>query len=124
MNDGPPFFHSETIDYVMNDGDSIKSAARGVIIYMGEDEIRGKMMVIDHGYGLLTHYYNMGEFIEGKNVGDTVQEGVLIGMSGVSGMTYKEGEQALNILKFGVSLNGVFVNPNRLFAEGLDLPLK
>lgn len=124
VNDVVPYFHLESIDYQMTAGDSVKSAARGVIIYMGEDEIHGKMMVIDHGYGVLSHYYNLGEFIEGKAVGDTVQEGVLIGTAGVSGMTYKEGEEALSMLRFGVSVNGVFVNPNRFFTEGFDLPIK
>jgi len=124
VNDVVPYFHLEYIDYAMNTGDSVKSAARGVIIYMGEDEIHGKMMVIDHGYGVLSHYYNLGEFIDGKAVGDTVQEGVLIGTAGVSGMTYKEGEEALSMLRFGVSVNGVFVNPNRFFTEGFDLPIK
>ncbi len=124
VNDVVPYFHLESIDYTMTAGDSVKSAARGVIIYMGEDEIHGKMMVIDHGYGVLSHYYNLGDFIEGKAVGDTVQEGVLIGTAGVSGMTYKEGEEAISMLRFSISVNGVFVDPNRFFAEGFDLPIK
>lgn len=120
VNDVVPYFYLESIDYSVNEGDSIKASKRGVIIYMGEDEINGKMVVIDHGYGILSHYYNIGDFSDTKQVGDTVQEGEIIGSGGVSGMTYKEGEHAKPMLRFAVSVNGTFVDPNQFYESGFD----
>lgn len=121
VNDDVPYFHLESIDYELSEGDSVKASDRGIIIYMGEDAVKGKMIIIDHGYGILSHYYNLGDFSPTKAVGDTVNEGEIIGIGGVSGMTYKDGEQALPMLRFAISVNGVFVDPNQFFEDGFDI---
>ncbi len=121
VNDVVPYFHLESIDYAVTDKDTVKATKKGVIIYMGEDDIHGKMVVIDHGYGILSHYYNLGAFSESKAVGDTVQEGEIIGTGGISGMTYKNGEEAVAMLRFAITVNGVFVDPNSFYQAGLNI---
>lgn len=121
VNDVPPYFYLESHDYTLSEGASIKSTQRGTIIYAAEDELMGNMIVIDHGFGVLSHYYNVGEINEGKTVGTTVQKGEIIGTAAVSGMTYKNGEQAEPMLRFGISVNGVFVNPDGFFKDGVDI---
>ncbi len=121
VNDVPPYFYLESNDYSLTKGASIKSAQRGTIIYVGEDELMGNMVVVDHGFGVLSHYYNVGKVSEGKIVGTTVQKGEIIGTADVSGMTYKNGEQAEPMLRFGISVNGVFVNPEGFFKGGVDI---
>lgn len=120
VNGVPPVFYLESIDYKVGEDTSIKATERGVIVYMGSDEIYGNTVIIDHGYGVKSHYYNIGMLNEYKAVGDTVEEGEILGTGGVSGMVYKDGETEIPTFRFAVSINGVFVNPNILFESGLD----
>ena len=107
----------EGIDYKPESGSGIKASQRGVVIYAAEDEVLGNMVVIDHGYGIKTHYYGLGSI--GKAVGDMVQKGEIIGTAGVSGLTYSNGGEKTPTLHFYVSLDGVYVNPTPLFEDGL-----
>lgn len=119
VNGQPDAYVVNGIDYRLEEGDSIKATQRGVVIYAGNDEVYGNMLVIDHGYGVRSHYYGLGTL--GKQAGDTVQEGEIIGSAGVSGLVYTENSAKVATLHFAVSLNGVYINPNTLFAEGLTI---
>lgn len=105
------------IDYRLETGASIKASQRGVVIYASEDTVYGNMLVIDHGYGIKSHYYGLGSL--GKSVGDTVQEGEIIGTAGISGLVYTENSAKIATLHFAVTLDGVFLNPNTLFKDGI-----
>lgn len=117
INNLPDKYLLEGIQYRTEVGAGIKSTQRGVVVYVGTDEVLGNMIVIDHGYGLKSHYYGVGTV--GKSVGDTVQEGEIIGTGGVSGLTYMAAGEKVPTLHFYISLNGVFINPNPLFSDGL-----
>lgn len=119
VNGMPDSYVVNGIDYRLEDGDSIKATQRGVVIYSGNDEVYGNMLVIDHGYGVRSHYYGLGTL--GKTVGDTVQEGEIIGSAGISGLVYTENSAKVATLHFAISLNGIYINPNTLFTEGLTI---
>ncbi len=117
VNGLPDKYLLEGIDYKPENGTGIKASQRGVVIYAAEDEVLGNMVVIDHGYGIKTHYYGLGSI--GKAVGDTVQKGEIIGTAGVSGLVYNDSGEKVPTLHFYVSLDGVYVNPAPLFEDGL-----
>ncbi len=105
------------IDYALNEGDSIKASERGTVVYAENDKFYGNMLVIDHGHGILSHYYNIGA--TDKKVGDSVTVGEIIGTAGVSGMTYMNGAESTCMLHFAISCNGIFVNPAPFFSGGI-----
>ncbi len=107
------------IDYELDKGDVIRAAERGKVVHVAADKYYGNVVIIDHGNGVLSHYYNMGE-VEVK-VGDTVTLSQLIGKAGISGMTFTEGAEAICTLHYAVSVNGMFVNPNTFFQNGFPV---
>lgn len=117
VNGLPDKYLLEGIDYKPEDGTGIKATQRGVVVYAEENDVLGNMIVIDHGYGIKSHYYGVGSI--GKAVGDTVQKGEIIGAAGVSGLCYSDGGEKVPTLHFYISLDGVYVNPNTLFESGL-----
>ena len=117
VNGLPDKYLLEGIDYKPEDGTGIKATQRGVVVYTGENSVLGNIIVIDHGYGIKSHYYGVGTI--GKSVGTTVQKGELIANAGVSGLCYGTGSEKIPTLHFYVSLDGVFVDPEVLFEKGL-----
>lgn len=117
INGQPDKYLLEGVDYKVEDGALIKSTQRGTVVYVGTDDVLGNMVVIDHGYGIKSHYYGLGTV--SKAVGDTVQKGETIGNAGVNGMVYTSGNEKLPTLHFYISLDGVYVNPEQLIKNGL-----
>lgn len=117
VNGLPDKYMLEGVDYKPENGTGIKATQRGVVVYTGENSVFGNMIVIDHGYGIKSHYYGVGTI--GKSVGDTVQKGELIANAGISGLCYSDGGEKVPTLHFYISLDGVYVNPNPLFEDGL-----
>ena len=111
----PPSSYLLGIDYGMQEGDSVKAAERGYVVFVGETVKTGKTVILEHGYGIKTYYYHLDET---KNVseGSIVQKGVNIGIAGTTGLSAGTG------LHFAVSVNGVFVNPQSFFDEGIRVP--
>lgn len=91
-------------------GSQIRTTADGVVVVAGRKSGYGKMVEIDHGYGISTRYgHNSKNLVE---VGDRVKRGALIGMVGSTGRS--TGPH----LHYEVLLNGVPVNPkNYIFEE-------
>jgi len=118
VNSLPPDFLLHSIDYNVKAGDSVKSTERGVAVYAEESEIYGGMVVIDHGYGVLSHYYNLTNILKEK--GDVIYKGEIIGNAGISGLTYTEGGKDIPSMRFAISVNGVFVNPEAFFKNGIN----
>lgn len=111
----PPSSYLLGIDYAMQEDDSVKAAERGYAVFVGETVKTGKTVVLEHGFGIKTHYYHLDET---KNVseGSIVQKGVNIGVAGSTGLSAGTG------LHFAVSVNGVFVNPQSFFENGIITP--
>ena len=64
-------------------GTGVYAANAGKVIYAGVMDYTGNIVVIDHGMGLKTWYYNMGSY--SAAVGDVVEKGTQIGTCGDTG---------------------------------------
>lgn len=120
INGTPDSYLVQGIEYCTEVGSTIKATHNGVVAYVGNDEVLGNILVVDHGYGVLSHYYGVGNL--NKKQGDKVTKGEEIGKAGISGLTYTAEGKELPTLHFSISVDGVFVNPNGLFSSGLYIP--
>lgn len=85
------------------------AAESGTVIFTGYSGSAGNLITIDHGNGLVTKYMHHSEIY--VKVGDHVEKGQQIGLSGTTGRSTG------NHLHFQVEENGVAVNP-LLYLEG------
>lgn len=82
---------------------SIQSTSAGKVIYTGEFDVHGKVVVIDHGFGIVSTYSHLNEIT--VSVGDEVTNDTVIGKMGDTGNV--KGVH----LNFEIHINGVPVNP-------------
>lgn len=95
-------FH-KGVDIANRKGTAILAAAYGIVSYAGKKGTMGKVIVIDHGHGMITRYAHLSEVL--KNRGEKVKRGDIIAQMGNSGRS--TGPH----LHYEVHLNGVPVNP-------------
>jgi len=79
---GRRVFHNG-LDIRMNVGTKVYSSADGRIIYAGEREGYGNMVVVQHKNNYITVYAHLNDIL--KDTGTTVKKGELIGLSGETG---------------------------------------
>ena len=93
----------EAIDIVAPKGTPIKAPADGIGTFSGHDSTFGNMLVIDHGYGVITRYGHNDTVVvrEGQRVkrGDTIST---VGTSGRSTGPH---------LHYEIRINDVAINP-------------
>lgn len=97
-------FH-KGVDIACRKKTPIYATANGVITYVGRKGYLGKVIIIDHGYGIVTRYAHLYKALKKK--GDKVRRGEKIALVGSSGRT--TGPH----LHYEVRLNGVPVNPQK-----------
>lgn len=73
------------VDYATKVGDPVYAVNAGVVTYVGEQKLTGNVVVIDHGFGLMSTYAHMGDI--SVKVGDTVTTRQQIGTAGDGGFT-------------------------------------
>ncbi len=88
----------------------IEAANRGVVIFADYLGIYGHTVILDHGQGLFSLYSHMSQI--DVTVGDMIDKGGLLGLSGKSGMA---GGDHLHL---SILVNGIFVNPEEWWDEG------
>ncbi len=93
-------------------GAVVKAANDGVVIYSGETKYSGNTVIIDHGLGVLSYYFNLGE--NNVSEGENVVKGTVIGSVGTSGYTPFE-----NAVLYSNSVGGCFVNPKTQVDYGI-----
>lgn len=93
-------------------GDKIKAPLAGRVIILGELFYNGKMMLIDHGEGLMSAYSHLSKIY--KSGGTWVEQGDFIGEVG------KSGRATGPHLHWSVYLKGIAINPE-LFLEDATL---
>ncbi len=97
-------FH-KGLDISARKGASIFATADGVVTYSGKNGLMGRMITIDHGYGLVTRYGHADKLL--KKRGDRVKRGDIIAKVGNSGRS--TGPH----VHYEVKVNGVPVNPKK-----------
>ncbi len=91
------------IDLASLAGAPIPAANKGKIAYVGDFGIYGKMVLIDHGFGIFSLYGHMSS--SDVTVGQIVEKNYTIGRSGKTGLA------AGDHLHFSMLVDNVFVNP-------------
>jgi murein DD-endopeptidase MepM/ murein hydrolase activator NlpD len=95
----------EGIDISNRIGIPVTASADGIISDIGSDWAHGKILVISHGFGMITRYSHLNKVL--VRVGQKVKRGDKIAEVGMSGKT--TGPH----LHYEVRLNGIPVNPMR-----------
>jgi len=93
------------VDLRAGEGTRVMAMNRGVVRIAHTYQIYGKTIVIDHGLGLRTLYIHLSKIY--VNVGELVQPGQFIGLSGQTG--YAEQPH----LHISVKINGISIDPLR-----------
>ena len=100
---GDNFIETTGIEIAGNIGDRINAAADGRVLYSDNFESLGYVIIVDHGYGIVSVY---GNLISGyKHRGDVVRKGETIGVLGIAPAT---GE---SLLYFELRLNTKTIDP-------------
>ncbi len=99
----------EGIDIAAPVGTKVTSPADGTVTFAGSEEGYGKVLVINHGYGVVTRFAHNSELL--KKVGQHVRRGEAITMIGNTGRS--TGPH----LHYEVRENGVPVNPMKFILD-------
>ena len=105
---GGPDYHSG-LDISGERGQPVYATAAGTVTHVGYQGAYGKLIVIDHGFGLETRYGHLSEFTVKQ--GDTVKRGDVIGKVGATGRA--TGYH----LHYEVLANGRLLNPLQLLTQ-------
>jgi len=79
---GEGAFHAG-IDIASHYGDEVRASADGVVVVMDRRAGYGRLVIIDHGFGVSTWYGHMSNF--NTQIGTHVKRGDVIGYEGASG---------------------------------------
>src|SRR6202163_3647007 len=108
---GEVAFHTG-VDISSQYGDAVRVAADGVVIEADERAGYGRLVVVDHGYGLTTFYGHLSTY--SVLPGQQLRRGDTIGNVGVSGRS--TGPH----VHYEVRINGAHVNPVRYLRQGVS----
>jgi len=95
------------LDIATHAGSPIIAPANGLVTFAGGKGLMGNMVVIEHGFGMVTRYGHAKKLLKKK--GDRVKRGEVIALVGNTGRS--TGPH----LHYEVRLNGVAVNPMNYF---------
>lgn len=84
-NGGPIEIYHTGIDYAAAEGTTVLAPADGVVVFADTLELRGGVLIIDHGLGVMTGYYHLLEALVAQ--GDSVTAGQPIGRVGSTGLS-------------------------------------
>lgn len=97
------------LDIAAREGTPIIAPANGVVTFAGKKGLMGKMMSIDHGYGMLTRYGHLKKMLKKK--GERIKRGDVVALMGNTGRS--TGPH----VHYEVRLNGVPVNPMKYILD-------
>ena len=103
----------DAIDMAAGGGTPIYATNSGKIYFAGMLGLTGNTVIIDHGCGIMSWHYHMHEIKVSE--GDFVDKNTVIGTVGTTGLSTG------NHLHFGISVGGVFVDPNHFLGTEPDL---
>lgn len=88
LADKSGLYRNEGLDYSMSAGHKVRAVTDGKVIYVGFTEFSGDIIVIDHGYGMMSWYHNLDKNSIKVKENDTVKRGdVICEKVGDSGFT-------------------------------------
>ena len=93
------------VDLAAAAGTKVLAPAEGTVIYAGDRGAYGKMIAVEHGMGMVTHYGHLSKIF--VHVGDELERGQHIGAVGNTGRS--TGPH----LHYEVRVDGVPVNPEQ-----------
>lgn len=102
-NGGPIQIFHTGVDFGGPVGQAVLAPAAGVVIFNAVTDLRGNVIILDHGLGITTGYYHLSESL--VQVGDQIAAGQTIGRLGSTGLS--TGPH----LHWELRVNGVAVNP-------------
>lgn len=91
------------LDIASHYGDDVRAAADGVVVWTGTREGYGRVVIIDHGFGITTWYAHLSAY-------DT-QEGMRVKRGDVIAQEGDSGRATAAHLHFEVRINNAPVNP-------------
>ncbi len=103
-------YRNNGVTYAAAAGNGVYAANAGKVVYAGVLDYTGNMVVIDHGMGLKTWYYNMGSY--SVEVGDMVARGDQLGTCGDTGFA-----PSGNGAHIAMSVGSQFVCPYDTWAD-------
>ena len=95
------------VDIKADEGTPVKSMNRGEVTKIWEDALWGYCVTIDHGSGLVGHYYSLAPSVVVEE-GDEVESGEIIG---TIGNTAQVEAAEPSHLHFGLKRNGEWIDP-------------
>jgi hypothetical protein len=104
--------HHTGTDFRVGMGDPVRATARGRVVAAEFLDVRGNVVVLDHGYGIFSQYAHLSE--TAVRPGQLVEQGQLIGNVGATGRT--NGPH----LHFEIVVNGQPIDPIRWMAIDPD----
>lgn len=107
-NGGVLAAHHTGVDFRRAVGEPVYATANGRVVAAQYFDIRGNVIILDHGYGVFSQYAHFSEFY--VQVGQYVRRDQLIGAAGTTGRV--SGPH----LHFEIIVNGTSVDPIRWFA--------
>jgi murein DD-endopeptidase MepM/ murein hydrolase activator NlpD len=84
-NDGPFDIFHNGVDYAAPVNTPILAAAAGVVVFSDFTPLRGNLVIIDHGWGVMTAYYHMEQRLVA--LGEQVEAGQAVGGLGNTGLS-------------------------------------
>lgn len=104
----------EGVDYRCGEGTRVNAINSGKVVFVGEFDYTGRIVVIDHGLGLKTWYSHLSA--SSVNVGDEVKKGDKIGEAGSTGFTKESG------VDVSMTVFGKTVLPYSTWDDNYDYP--
>ncbi|MBR5679341.1 MAG: M23 family metallopeptidase, partial [Clostridia bacterium] len=108
-NSAEPVYRNNGVDYATDADEPVAACNKGQVVYVGTLDYAGNIIVIEHGYGLKTWYYNLGTIA--VSVGDMVERGQYLGTAGMSGFI------GFNGVHIAMSVGSSFVCPYDTWAD-------
>lgn len=84
-NGGPVVGHHQGADIAAGQGRNVVAPARGRVIVIDTVQLRGKIVILDHGLGVFTTYAHLADV--DVQVGQTVERGQAFGTVGSTGLS-------------------------------------
>ncbi len=97
------------LDIATPHGQSVYAPSDGTVVYAGPEAGYGKVLVIDHGYGVMTRYGHLSEIT--AKLGERVKRGARVAAVGNTGRS--TGPH----LHYEVRVNGIPENPRKFILE-------